>query len=127
MVVGTRVNTQRVYYNFDGQLPPVTLEPDPVTPPSMQDDLPKLITDTTLRDGAQDSRFAIFPPDVRLQYYDLLHQLDNDTGSVYGVEAFIYQKRDVWTLEPDEAERKRVIDSHIEIFSAMKRPRGGRL
>src|SRR5438552_452617 len=99
MVVGTRINTERVYYNFDGQLPPVTLEPDPVTPPSMHDDLPKLITDTTLRDGAQDSRFAIFPPDVRLQYYDLLHKLDNNTGSVYAVEAFIYQKRDVWTIE----------------------------
>src|SRR5438105_7208853 len=99
MVVGTRINTERAYSNFDGQLPPVTLEPEPVTPPSMHDDVPKLITDTTLRDGAQDSRFAIFPPDVRLQYYDLLHQLDNNTGSIYAVEAFIYQKRDVWTIE----------------------------
>lgn len=100
MVVGTRVNTERVYYNYGGGLPPVTLEPEPVTPPAAaSDDLPKLITDTTLRDGAQDSRFAIFPPEVRLQYYDLLHRLDNGTGSIYAVEAFIYQKRDVWTLE----------------------------
>ncbi len=99
MVIATKVNAERVYYNYGGQLPPVTLEAEPVTPPAGQDGLPKLITDTTLRDGAQDSRFAIFPPDVRLRYYDLLHRLDNNTGAVYAVEAFIYQKRDVWTLE----------------------------
>ena len=99
MVTATKVNAERVYYNYEGKLPPVTLDPEPVTPPPAQDGLPKLITDTTLRDGAQDSRFAIFPPDVRLRYYDLLHRLDNDTGAVYAVEAFIYQKRDVWTLE----------------------------
>jgi len=100
MVVGTKVNTERVYYSYGGNLPPVELEPEPALPPSaQQDDLPKLITDTTLRDGAQDSRFAIFPSDVRLKYYDLLHRLDNRTGAIYAVEAFIYQKRDVWTLE----------------------------
>ena len=32
-------------------------------------------------------------------------------------------QRGVWTLEPDEDERKRDVDSHIEMFSAMKRPR----
>ncbi len=99
MVIATKVNTERVYYNYGGNLPPVTLEPEPVTPPPMHDGLPKLITDTTLRDGAQDSRFAIFPPETRLKYYDLLHRLDNGTGAIYAVEAFIYQKRDVWTLE----------------------------
>ncbi len=100
MVIATKVNSARVYYNYDGQLPPVTLEAEPVTPPASADDpLPKLITDTTLRDGAQDSRFAIFPAEIRLKYYDLLHRLDNDTGSIYAVEAFIYQKRDVWALE----------------------------
>ena len=100
MVVGTKVNTERVYYNYGGNLPPVELEAEPALPPAReQDDLPKLITDTTLRDGAQDSRFAIFPSDTRLKYYDLLHRLDNNTGSIYAVEAFIYQKRDVWTLE----------------------------
>jgi len=26
----------------------------------------------------------------------------------------------VWTLEPDEAERTRVVDSHIAVFGAMK-------
>jgi glycine/D-amino acid oxidase-like deaminating enzyme len=29
-------------------------------------------------------------------------------------------QRDVWTMEPDDTERKRVVDSHIEVFSAMK-------
>ncbi|HZP57620.1 MAG TPA: 2-isopropylmalate synthase [Dehalococcoidia bacterium] len=100
MVTQTRVNSERVYYNYGGKLPPVTLEPEPVTPPAPEADaLPKLITDTTLRDGAQDSRFAVFPADARLKYYDLLHRMDNGIGGVYAVEAFIYQRRDVWTLE----------------------------
>jgi len=29
-------------------------------------------------------------------------------------------QRGIWTLEPDEAERKRVVDSHIAVFGAMK-------
>ncbi|MBI5288712.1 MAG: hypothetical protein HY873_07035, partial [Chloroflexi bacterium] len=100
MVVATKVNTERVYHNFQGQLPPVTLEAEPVVPPTAAEDaLPKLITDTTLRDGAQDSRIAIFPAETRLKYYDLLHKLDNNSGAIYAIEAFIYQKRDVWTLE----------------------------
>jgi isopropylmalate/homocitrate/citramalate synthase len=100
MVIATKVNAERVYYNFQGQLPPVRLEAEPVAPPPPAEDaLPKLITDTTLRDGAQDSRIAIFPAETRLRYYDLLHKLDHGTGAIYGVEAFIYQKRDVWTLE----------------------------
>jgi isopropylmalate/homocitrate/citramalate synthase len=99
MVTATKVNAERVYYNYDGGLPPVTLEPEPVLPPPLQAGLRKLITDTTLRDGAQDSRFAVFPPDTRLAYYDLLHRLDNGSGAIYAVEAFIYQKRDLWTLE----------------------------
>lgn len=100
MVTATRVNAEAVYYNYQGELPPVILEPEPVTPPSQaQDDLPKLITDTTLRDGAQDSRMAIFPAEARVKYYDLLHKLDNGSGAIYAVEAFIYQKRDVWTIE----------------------------
>ncbi len=100
MVIAAKVNTERVYYNYGGKLPPVTLEAEPVEPPTPSEDaLPKLITDTTLRDGAQDSRIAIFPPDTRLKYYDLLHKLDNGTGAVYAVEVFIYQKRDVWALE----------------------------
>src|SRR5581483_10965057 len=29
-------------------------------------------------------------------------------------------QRGVWTLEPDEAERKRVVESHMAVFGAMK-------
>jgi hypothetical protein len=32
----------------------------------------------------------------------------------------------VWTLEPDEDERKRVVDGHIAMFSAMRSPRARR-
>ncbi|MGB2694366.1 MAG: hypothetical protein WBD55_04165 [Dehalococcoidia bacterium] len=98
MVTATKINTERVYYNFDGKLPPIPMEEEPATPPPV-DDGPKLITDTTLRDGAQDSRIALFPHEARVRYFDLLHRLDNGTGTIYAVEAFIYQKRDVWTLE----------------------------
>src|SRR3990172_2999541 len=94
----TKINSERVYYNYQGKLPPIPMEEQPATPPPV-DDLPKLITDTTLRDGAQDSRIALFPHEARVRYFDLLHQLDNGTGSIYAVEAFIYQKRDIWTLE----------------------------
>ena len=31
-------------------------------------------------------------------------------------------QRGVWTLEPDVDERKRVVDSHIAVFSAMHSP-----
>jgi isopropylmalate/homocitrate/citramalate synthase len=98
LVTATKVNTERVYYNYHGELPPIPMELEPVLPPAV-DDFPKLITDTTLRDGAQDSRIALFPHEARVRYYDLLHKLDNGTGTIYAVEAFMYQKRDVWTLE----------------------------
>lgn len=98
MVTGTRVNAERVYHNYGGKLPPVTLEAEPVLAPSVPKGERKLITDTTLRDGAQDSRLAIFPADARLEYYDLLHRLDKGSAAIYAVEAFIYQRRDVWTL-----------------------------
>jgi len=29
-------------------------------------------------------------------------------------------QRGIWTLEPDEDERRRVVESHIAVFSAMK-------
>jgi isopropylmalate/homocitrate/citramalate synthase len=98
LVTATKVNTERVYYNYQGKLPPIPLESEPALPPAV-DDFPKLITDTTLRDGAQDSRIALFPHEARVRYFDLLHRLDNGTGTIYAVEAFIYQKRDIWTLE----------------------------
>ena len=43
---------------------------------------PVAIYDTTLRDGTQDSRIALFPVETRVAYYDLLHELDNDTGTI---------------------------------------------
>ena len=95
-----RLNPERVYYNFQGKLPPVGLEAEPaVMPPDGPQTQPKTITDTTLRDGAQDPRFALFPSDAKLKYFDLLHALDNGTGTIENVEVFIYQKRDVWVLE----------------------------
>jgi len=98
MVTQSKVNEQRVYYNFHGRMPPVQLEHEPAVPP-VGDTEPRLITDTTLRDGAQDSRFALFPNEARLRYVDLLHQLDNGTGRIWAIETFIYQKRDAWVLD----------------------------
>ena len=94
------VNPERRYYNYQGKIPPVTLEPTAAEiPPDGPLTHPKLITDTTLRDGAQDPRFALFPNEAKLHYCDLLHELDNGTGRIEAVEVFIYQKRDVWVLE----------------------------
>ena len=92
------VNPSRLYYNFGGRWPPVPWEATPALPPTNQK-LPKLITDTTLRDGAQDSRFALFPHEAKLRYYDLLHQLDNGCGVIDNTEVFIYQRRDLWVLD----------------------------
>ncbi|HEU4760189.1 MAG TPA: hypothetical protein VFT91_09450, partial [Dehalococcoidia bacterium] len=97
-MTGQKVNESRVYYNFQGRMPPVQLEPEPA-PLSLGDTEPRLLTDTTLRDGAQDSRFALFPNEARLRYVDLLHELDSGTGRVYAVETFIYQRRDLWVLD----------------------------
>jgi D-amino-acid oxidase len=50
-----------------------------------------------------------------------IHMMARSDGIILGGTS----QRGVWTLEPDEAERKRVVDSHIAVFSAMKgaRPR----
>ena len=95
------VNPERLYHNYKGQFPPVTLEPESEAKicPKSPENHPKHITDTTLRDGAQDPRFAIFSPEAKLRYFDLLHKLDNETGCVENCEVFIYQKRDRWVLE----------------------------
>jgi len=98
MITKDKINADPVYYNFQGQMPPVQLEADPAPLPT-QDDAPKLITDTTLRDGAQDSRFPLFPNEARLRYVDLLHQLDNGSGTIDAIETFIYQRRDIWVLD----------------------------
>jgi isopropylmalate/homocitrate/citramalate synthase len=98
MVTKEKINADPVYYNFQGRMPPVELRSDPAPLPS-DDGEPKLITDTTLRDGAQDSRFPLFPNEARLRYVDLLHQLDNGSGRIDSIETFIYQRRDLWVLE----------------------------
>lgn len=95
-----KVNPERRYFNFKGALPPVQFETSPAELPGDSERThPKLITDTTLRDGAQDPCFAIFPNEAKVAYFDLLHGLDNGTGVIDAVEVFIYQKRDLWTLE----------------------------
>jgi D-amino-acid oxidase len=45
-----------------------------------------------------------------------LHTMARSDGIALGGTS----QRDVWTLEPDEAERKRVVEGHIALFSAMK-------
>ncbi|MBI2912399.1 MAG: hypothetical protein HYY03_00585 [Chloroflexi bacterium] len=99
MTANRPVNPDRVYYNFQGRMPPVRLEAEPAGLPADSDGLPKLITDTTLRDGAQDSRFAFFPNEARVRYVDLLHELDGGSGRIYAIETFIYQRRDLWVLD----------------------------
>jgi glycine/D-amino acid oxidase-like deaminating enzyme len=44
-----------------------------------------------------------------------IHMMARSDGIVLGGTS----QRGVWTMEPDEAERKRVVDSHIAVFSAM--------
>jgi D-amino-acid oxidase len=48
-----------------------------------------------------------------------IHMMARRDGIVLGGTS----QRDVWTLEPDEDERKRVVESHIAVFSAMKAPK----
>jgi D-amino-acid oxidase len=48
-----------------------------------------------------------------------IHMMPRTDGIALGGTS----QRGVWTIEPDEAERKRVVDGHIEVFSAMKRLR----
>ena len=95
------VNPERVYFNVQGGFPPAGVYDGTLAsiPADSEADQPKLITDTTLRDGAQDPRFALFPHAAKLRYFDLLHKLDNGTGRIENVEVFIYQNRDRWVLE----------------------------
>jgi D-amino-acid oxidase len=48
-----------------------------------------------------------------------IHMMPRSDGIVLGGTA----QRGVWTMEPDEAERQRVVEGHIELFSAMRIPR----
>jgi D-amino-acid oxidase len=45
-----------------------------------------------------------------------IHMMPRADGIILGGTS----QRDVWTTEPDENERKRVVDGHIELFSGMK-------
>jgi len=45
-----------------------------------------------------------------------IHMMSRRDGIILGGTS----QRDVWTLEPDEAERKRVVDSHIQVFGSMR-------
>jgi glycine/D-amino acid oxidase-like deaminating enzyme len=47
-----------------------------------------------------------------------IHMMSRNDGIILGGTS----QRGVWTLEPDEDERKRVVDSHIAVFSAMRPP-----
>jgi glycine/D-amino acid oxidase-like deaminating enzyme len=47
-----------------------------------------------------------------------IHMMARSDGIILGGTS----QRGVWTLEPDEAERKRVVESHIAVFSAMHAP-----
>ena len=96
-----KINPERIYFDHEGRFPPQTLDlVRPATVPVESSTThPKRITDTTMRDGSQDPRFALFPHQAKLRYFDLLHKLDNGTGRIENVEVFIYQKRDLWVLE----------------------------
>jgi D-amino-acid oxidase len=48
-----------------------------------------------------------------------IHMMARSDGIVLGGTS----QRDVWTTEPDEDERKRVVDSHIAVFTGMKAPK----
>jgi D-amino-acid oxidase len=59
-------------------------------------------------------------PNVNLRPGALgIHMMARSDGIVLGGTS----QRDVWTMEPDEDERKRVVDSHIALYSRMKAPR----
>ena len=45
-----------------------------------------------------------------------IHMMARGDGIILGGTS----QRGIWTMEPDEDERKRVVDSHIAVFSAMK-------
>ncbi|MEW6322343.1 MAG: FAD-dependent oxidoreductase [Acidobacteriota bacterium] len=47
-----------------------------------------------------------------------VHMMPRSDGIILGGTS----QRDVWSLEPDDGERKRVIEKHIELFTAMRRP-----
>ena len=55
------------------------------------------ITDTTFRDGQQAR--PPYTPEQILRIYDLLHEIDGDTGLIRQCEFFLYSKRDQKAVE----------------------------
>src|SRR5262245_57637607 len=49
----------------------------------------------------------------------VIHMMPRSDGIALGGTS----QRDIWTLEPDEAERQRVVESHMEVFNAMRSAR----
>ena len=49
----------------------------------------------------------------------VIHMMPRSDGIALGGTS----QRDVWTLEPDEAERRRVVESHMEVFNTMRSAR----
>ena len=86
-----QVNPARKYFNFEGRMPPLQLAacPTEIPAPSPRS-YPKLITDTTLRAGAQDPCFAIFPTGAKPRYFALLPALDNRTRVFAALDEFIH-------------------------------------
>ncbi len=52
-----------------------------------------------------------------------VHMMPRRDGIVLGGTS----ERDVWTMEPNEAERKRVVEGHIQLFHALRQPRPARV
>jgi glycine/D-amino acid oxidase-like deaminating enzyme len=52
-----------------------------------------------------------------------IHMMPRADGIVLGGTS----ERDVWTYDVNEAERKRIVEGHIELFNAMRAPRPGEL
>jgi len=50
-----------------------------------------------------------------------LHMLPRSDGIILGGTS----EKDVWTLEPNEEESQRIVDGHIQFFSAMRAPAAG--
>jgi D-amino-acid oxidase len=73
-------------------------------------------------------QLSVLPPQSEVSYHTNggvppvpgaslgIHMMSRNDGIILGGTS----QRGVWTLEPDEEERKRVVDAHIKVFSAMK-------
>ncbi len=76
------------------EFPRLVLESENVAP-NLPEDI--WITDTTFRDGQQ-SR-PPYTPEQILRIYDILHEIDGDTGLIRQCEFFLYSERDRKAVE----------------------------